>query len=58
MAGHARQEVHVPEDVNALHGGQDLPGLRRNSSAPALTRPFLPRVGRVVICGGHQLANG
>ena len=27
MAGHARQEVRVPDDVYALNVGQDLPGL-------------------------------
>ena len=27
MAGDARQEVHVPDDVYALNAGQDLPGL-------------------------------
>eukprot|EP00974_Lingulodinium_polyedra_P109264 10571212-Lingulodinium_polyedra.AAC.1 len=49
MAVHARQEVRVPDDVDAFHVGQDIPGLRRSGSAPALTNPFLPRVGRSVI---------
>ena len=58
MATHARQAVHVPDDVDALHVGQDIPGLCRISSAPALSQPFLPNVGRVVIGGGHGLARG
>ena len=58
MAGNARQEVLVPDDVDALHVGQDLAKLSRLSTARALTRSFLPRVDRVVICGGHRLARG
>ena len=58
MAGHARQEVQVPEDVDAVNGGQDVPGLRLPDSAHSLTWPFLPCVGRVVICGVHGLAKG
>ena len=58
MAGHARQEVLVPDDLDALHVGKDLAKLSRISTAHALTRSFSPRVDRVFICGGHRLARG
>ena len=41
MTGDARQEVNIPEDVDAVHGGQDVPGLRLPGSDHSLTWRFL-----------------